>query len=116
MDVAALKTLIPLAITIIGAVIALAKMQAKVAESSKQLDMLAKDVSRLESEQAHTTTLMAKMDQVERNITQLWGANDSHLQKMDAMERNMTGKLERHRDRLDERFIALREKINGGHK
>ena len=116
MDLAALKTLIPLAIAIIGAVIALAKLQAKVAENSKQLDMLVKDVSRLESEQAHTTTLLAKMDQAERNVTQLWTAHESVNQKLEASERNITSKLERHRDRLDERFIALREKINGGHK
>tara|TARA_R100001163_G_scaffold39527_1_gene30074 strand:- start:138 stop:488 length:351 start_codon:yes stop_codon:yes gene_type:complete len=114
MDLAALKTLIPLGIAVVGAVIALAKLQAKVAENSKQLDMLVKDVSRLEKESETTVTLVAKMQQAERNVTQLWTAHESVNQKLEASERNITSKLERHRDRLDERFIALREKINGG--
>jgi uncharacterized protein YlxW (UPF0749 family) len=105
MDVATLKTLIPLALTAIGGLIAIVRLQSRAAENSKQLDMLLKDVARLESDQVHTTTLLAKMEQAERNVTQLWAANDA-----------MLAKLERHRDRLDERYISLRDKINGGAK
>jgi hypothetical protein len=95
MDVATLKTLIPLALTAIGGLIAIVRLQSRAAENSKQL----------ESDQVHTTTLLAKMEQAERNVTQLWAANDA-----------MLAKLERHRDRLDERYISLRDKINGGAK
>lgn len=109
MDFTLLKSLLPLGIAVVGAVIALAKLQAKSAENSKQLDMLIKDVARLEKEAAGwsdmTVRLVAKMEQAEKSITGLWDAHDK-----------MIGKLERHRDRLDERFMALREKINGGHK
>ena len=105
MDIAILKTLIPLALTAIGGLIAIVRLQAKVAENSKQLDMLSKDVGRLEKESEVTVTLVAKMEQAERNVTQLWAANDA-----------MLAKLERHRDRLDERYISLRDKINGGSK
>ena len=105
MDVAILKTLIPLALTAIGGLIAIVRLQSKVAENSKQLDMLLKDVGRLEKESEGTVTLVAKMEQAERNVTGLWNANDQ-----------MLSKLERHRDRLDERYISLRDKINGGTK
>ena len=105
MDVAILKTLIPLALTAIGGLIAIVRLQSKVAENSKQLDMLLKDVGRLEKESEVTVTLVAKMEQAERNVTGLRNANHQ-----------MLSKLERHRDRLDERYISLRDKINGGTK
>ena len=105
MDVATLKTLIPLALTAIGGLIAIVRLQSRAAENSKQLDMLLKDVARLESDQVQTPPLLAKMEQAERSVTQLWAANDA-----------MLAKLERHRDRLDERYISLRDKINGGAK
>tara|TARA_R100001443_G_scaffold115728_1_gene134176 strand:+ start:575 stop:895 length:321 start_codon:yes stop_codon:yes gene_type:complete len=105
MDIGILKTLVPLALTAIAGLIAIVRLQSRAAENSKQLDMLLKDVARLESDQVHTTTLLAKMEQAERNVTQLWAANDA-----------MLAKLERHRDRLDERYISLRDKINGGAK
>ena len=61
MDVAILKTLIPLALTAIGGLIAIVRLQSKVAENSKQLDMLLKDVGRLEKESEVTVTLVANM-------------------------------------------------------
>ncbi len=69
MDVAILKTLIPLALTAIGGLIAIVRLQSKVAENTKQLDMLLKDVGRLEKESEVTVTLVAKMEQAERNVT-----------------------------------------------
>tara|TARA_R100001082_G_scaffold15591_1_gene7948 strand:+ start:3868 stop:4218 length:351 start_codon:yes stop_codon:yes gene_type:complete len=114
MDMALLKMLIPLGIVAITAIIGYAKLQAKSQQHSEAISMLAKDVQNLEKQSSHTVTLVAKMDQAERNVTQLWTAHESVNQKLEASERNITSKLERHRDRLDERFIALREKINGG--
>ena len=105
MDVAILKTLIPLALTAIGGLIAIVRLQSKVAENSTQLDMRLKEGGRVEKESEVTVTLVAKMEQAERNVTGLWNANDQ-----------MLSKLERHRDRLDERYISLRDKINGGTK
>jgi hypothetical protein len=107
MDLTILKSLIPLLLASIAGLIALVRLQSRSAENSKQLDMLTKDVSRLEKESTTTVTLVAKMEMSERNYSELWA-------KYDALDKSMTDKMERHRDRLDDRFNDLRDKINGG--
>jgi hypothetical protein len=106
MDLSILKTILPLAFACIAGLIALVRLQARSAENSKQLDMLTKDVSRLEKESTTTVTLVAKMEGAEKNYSELWA-------KYDALDKSMTDKMERHRDRLDDRFNDLRDKING---
>jgi hypothetical protein len=107
MDLTILKSLIPLLLAIVAGIIALVRLQSRSAENSKQLDMLTRDVSRLEKESTTTVTLVAKMEMSERNYSELWA-------KYDALDKSMTDKMERHRDRLDDRFNDLRDKINGG--
>ena len=113
MDLGILKSLIPLLMAIVAGIIALVKLQARSSENSKQLDMLTKDVSRLEKESDVVVTLVAKMDVAERQWTELWS-------KYDTLDKDLNSKMERHRDRLDDRFIEitgnvndLRDKING---
>ena len=107
MDLTILKSLIPLLLASIAGLIALVRLQSRSAENSKQLDMLTRDVSRLEKESTTTVTLVAKMEMSERNYSELWA-------KYDALDKSMTDKMERHRDRLDDRFNDLLDKINGG--
>jgi predicted nuclease with TOPRIM domain len=106
MDLSILKTILPLAFACIAGLIALVRLQSRSAENSKQLDMLTKDVSRLEKESTTTVTLVAKMEQAERNYSELWS-------KYDKMDKDLNDKMERHRDRLDDRFNDLRDRING---
>jgi uncharacterized protein YoxC len=106
MDLTILKSLIPLLMAIVAGIIALVRLQSRSAENSKQLDMLTKDVSRLEKESDVVVTLVAKMDVAERQWTELWV-------KYDTLDKDLNSKMERHRDRLDDRFNDLRDKING---
>jgi len=86
----------------IAGLIALVRLQSRSAENSKQLDMLTKDVSRLEKESDIVVRQVAKMEQVEKNISKLWSAHD-----------DMIDKLDKGRDRLEARFTDLRDKLNG---
>jgi len=104
MDTSLIKTLLPVAILAITGLIALVKVKAKSDQTAQDMVGVLKDLDRLEKEAHHTTRLLAQVSQLEKNVTQLWKANDDLLVK-----------LERHRDRLDERFIMLREKVNGKH-
>ncbi len=105
MDMSLLRTILPVLLLGITGLIALVKIKAKADQTAQDMVSAIKDLDRLEKDAHHTTTLVAKMDQVEKNIGKLWQAHDDLLTK-----------LERHRDRLDERFIALRDKINGSAK
>jgi len=105
MDLSLLRTILPVLILAITGLIALVKIKAKADQTAQDMVAAIKDLDRLEKDAHDTTTLVAKMDQVEKNIGKLWQAHDDLLTK-----------LERHRDRLDERFIALRDKINGSAK
>jgi len=102
MDLTILKSLIPLVLACTGGLIALVRLQSRSAENSKQLDMLTKDVHRLEKESDVVITLSAKMDVAERQWAELWV-------KFDTLDKNFNATMERHRDRLD----TLRDKING---
>jgi uncharacterized protein YoxC len=102
MDLTILKSLIPLLLASIAGLVALVRLQSRSAENSKQLDMLTKDVFRLEKESDVVITLSAKMEVAERQWTELWS-------KYDTLDKDLNAKMERHRDRLD----ALRDKLNG---
>jgi hypothetical protein len=82
--------------------IAIVKVKARSDQTAQDMVGARKDLDRLEKDAHHTTRLLSQMDQVEKNVSKLWQANDHVLDK-----------LERHRDRLDERFIELRDKFNG---
>ena len=116
MDLTILKSLIPLLMASIAGLIALVRLQARAAETSKQLDMLAKDTARLENDQSHTVTLVAEMRQVQRNVTELWGKIDDLHQKLEKGDALIHEKLERHRDRQDRQYQDLRDRVNGGSK
>ena len=103
MDMALLKTLIPLFLASAAALIAIVKVKAKADQTHHDLSGLKKDLERLEKDAHHTTRLLAQMEQVEKNVSKLWTAND-----------DVHDKLESHRDRLDERFIALRDRFSNG--
>ena len=102
MDLSSLKTILPILLLSITGLIALVKIKAKSDTTATDLMAVIKDLDRLEKDSHHTTKLLAQMEQIEKNVSKLWQANDALLDK-----------LERHRDRLDERFIALRDKLNG---
>ena len=102
MDITSLKTILPILFLSITGLIALVKIKSKSDQTATDMAAVIKDLDRLEKDAHHTTKLLAQMEQVEKNISKLWAANDALLDK-----------LERHRDRLDERFIALRDKLNG---
>jgi len=95
MDLTILKSLIPLLLASVAAMIALVRLQSRSAENSKQLDMLSKDVHRLEKESDVVITLSAKMDVAEKQWSELWV-------KYDTLDKDLNAKMERHRDRLDE--------------
>jgi len=116
MDLSILKSLIPLLMASIAGLIALVRLQARAAETSKQLDMLAKDTARLENDQSHTVTLVAEMRQVQRNVTELWGKIDLLHQKLEKGDTLIHDKLERHRDRQDKQYQDLRDRVNGNTK
>jgi predicted transcriptional regulator len=81
--------------------IALVRLQSRAAENSKQLDMLTKDVSRLEKESDVVVTLVANSKYADRQWSELW-------KKFDTLDKDLNAKMERHRDRLDE----VRDKMN----
>lgn len=72
-----------------------------------------KDLDRLEKDAHHTTRLLAQVEQLEKNVSKLWEADALKLADQRRIEAVLVDKMERHRDRLDERFIILRDKING---
>jgi len=82
--------------------IAIVKVKARSDQTAQDMVGARKDLDRLEKDAHNTTRLLAQVEQLEKNVTKLWEANDHMLEK-----------LETHRDRLDERFIALRDKFNG---
>lgn len=102
MPTSLISTLLPIVVLGITGLIAIVKVKAKADETHQDMVGVLKDLDRLEKEAHQTTKLVAQMHQAEKNISQLWKAHDDLLTK-----------LERHRDRLDERFIMLREKVNG---
>ena len=102
MDINSLKTILPILFLSITGLIALVKIKAKSDQTATDVVAVVKDLDRLGKDSHHTTKLLAQMEQIEKNVSKLWQANDALLDK-----------LERHRDRLDERFIALRDKLNG---
>ena len=97
-----ISTALPVVVLGITGLIAIVKVKAKSDQTASDLTAAIKDLDRLEKDSHHTTKLLAQMEQIEKNVSKLWNANDALLDK-----------LERHRDRLDERFIALRDKLNG---
>ena len=84
-------------------------MKSRADQSHQDLKGIQKDLDRLEKEAAAwsrtTVRLEAQLDQAEKNITKLWGANDSTLQREDTA-----------RDRLDDRFTKLRDRFGNGDK
>ena len=109
MDIGALKTFLPIAVLALTGLIALVKVKGRADQTYQDMIGARKDLDRLEKEAADwsrtTVQLSARLDQAEKNITALWSANESLLKKQDSA-----------RDRLDDRFIALRDKLNGNKK
>ena len=104
-----LKTFLPIAILALTGLVALVKVKGRADQTYQDMVGARKDLDRLEKEAADwsrtTVQLSARLDQAEKNITSLWSANESLLKKQDSA-----------RDRLDDRFIALRDKLNGNKK
>ena len=109
MDFESLKSILPVLVLGITGIIALVKVKARSDGTYQDMIGARKDLDRLEKEAADwsrtTVQLSARLDQAEKNITSLWSANASVLAKHDTA-----------RDRLDERFIALRDRLNGDKK
>lgn len=100
----ALESLLGFIVVGTGGAIAFARVQARANENAKQLDMLCKDVARLERDAHLVTELSARQNHAEKNITSLWGAHDAMQSRVDA-----------HKNINDDRLMALRDKINGKH-
>ena len=98
----ALESLLGFVVVGTGAAIAFAKLQARANENAKQLDMLSKDVARLERDAHLVTELAARQNHTEKNITSLWGAHDATISRIDE-----------NKNRHDDKIMALRDKING---
>ena len=109
MDMDGLKTFLPIAVLALTGLIALVKVKGRADQTYQDMIGARKDLDRLEKEAADwsrtTVQLSARLDQAEKNITSLWTANSNLLAKQDSA-----------RDRLDDRFIALRDKLNGDKK
>ena len=100
----ALESLLGFVVVGTGAAIAFAKLQARANETAKQLEMLAKDVTKLESDAHVVTELAARQNHAEKNITSLWSAHDQTITRIDD-----------NKNRHDDKIMALRDKINGHH-
>mgnify|MGYP003152132224 CR=1 FL=1 len=109
MDIGALKIFLPIAILAITGLIAIVKVKSRADQSYQDLKGIQKDLDRLEKQSNDwsrtTVKLAAQQEQAEKNITKLWAANESSMSREDKA-----------RDRLDERFIALRDRFNGDKK
>ena len=100
----ALESLLGFVVIGTGAAIAFAKVQARANENAKQMDMLSKDVARLERDAHLVTELAARQNHAEKNITSLWSAHDATINRIDD-----------NKNRHDDKIMALRDKINGHH-
>ena len=100
----ALESLLGFVVVGTGAAIAFAKVQARAKEKAKQMDMLSKDVARLERDAHLVTELAARQNHAEKNITSLWSAHDATITRIDD-----------NKNRHDDKIMALRDKINGHH-
>ena len=100
----ALESLLGFVVIGTGAAIAFAKVQARANENAKQMDMLSKDVARLERDAHLVTELAARQNHAEKNITSLWSAHDATITRIDD-----------NKNRHDDKIMALRDKINGHH-
>ena len=103
MDLGILKSLIPLVLAAGAITVALVKVKSKGEQTAQDTTALRKDVDRLEASGHDTTQLKAQMIQVEKNITKLWAANEG-----------VQAREDKARDRLDERFIQLRDRFSNG--
>ena len=100
----ALESLLGFVVVGTGAAIAFAKLQARANENAKQLEMLAKDVTKLERDAHVVTELAARQNHAEKNITSLWSAHDAIITRIDD-----------NKNLHDDKIMALRDKINGHH-
>ena len=100
----ALESLLGFVVVGTGAAIAFAKLQARANENAKQLEMLAKDVTKLARDAHVVTELAARQNHAEKNITSLWSAHDAIITRIDD-----------NKNRHDDKIMALRDKINGHH-
>jgi len=109
MDMSELKMFLPIAVLALTGLVALVKVKARGDTTFAEMVAARKDLDRLEKEAADwsrtTVQLSARLEQAEKNVTALWNANSSLLAKHDSA-----------RDRLDERFIALRDRFSNGEK
>ncbi len=99
----ALESLLGFVVVGTGAAVAFAKLQARANENAKQLEMLTKDVTKLERDAHVVTELAARQNHTEKNITSLWSAHDA-----------MIGRVDAHKNIQDDRMMALRDKIKNG--
>ena len=109
MDIASLKTFLPIAILALTGLIALVKVKARADQTYQDMVVARKDLEMDEKEAADwsrtTVKLVAQLDQAEKNITKLWSANEAVLAREDKA-----------RDRLDDRFTSLRDRFGNGEK
>lgn len=99
-----------------AALIAIVKVKAKADQTASDLASFSKDLDRLEKDAHHTTRLLAQVEQLEKNVSKLWEADALKLSEQRRIEAQLIDKMESHRDRLDDRFIQLRDKINGDNR
>ena len=92
-----IKFLLPLIILAATGLITATRLQSKVNELSTSLESLRKELNRRDTYVA-TVELGSEVKQLQSNVKALWQASNTA------------------RNRNDDRFNALREKMNGGHK
>lgn len=105
-----------MALASLGGLIALVRLQAKTHELSKQQDISLQNIERIERESMKVVTLVAEMEMAKRNWSELWQKLDHLEMKAEQADAAIHDKLERHRDRMDERILYLRDKLRNGHQ
>ena len=124
MDMATLKSLLPVLILAVTGLVTLVKIKAKSDQTAHDLysfiKSVTRDLDRLESDSHHTTRIRAQSDVHDKNISVLWQTQNDTTKLINETSKVLSDKLERHRDRADQaqtdmmgRVMALREKING---
>jgi phage shock protein A len=103
-----LKSLIPIILVGLSALIAVVKLSSRVVRLEEDLRQLTKVLGERDTYTQHVK-LAANVDAIEKhatsNITSLWQANEQALARLD-----------RYYEKIDGKIQFLREKINGGPK
>ena len=108
MELTDLKSLIPIILVGLSALIAVVKLSSRVVRLEEDLRQLTKVLGERDTYTQHVQ-LAANVDAIEKhaasNITSLWQATEQALARLD-----------RYYEKIDGKIQFLREKINGGPK